>query len=59
MLLASAWFLLHSQWWPGVLSLKDLAADLVGTCFALGTLVTIEATWGRPFTHKLGSAISV
>lgn len=44
------------QWWPGLLSLKDLAADLFGTVFALSALVTYEAIWGRPFAARLGSS---
>lgn len=38
----------NMQWWPGLLSLRDLAADLFGTVFAVSVLVTVESIWGRP-----------
>ncbi|KAL3148756.1 hypothetical protein ABBQ38_014167 [Trebouxia sp. C0009 RCD-2024] len=46
----------YLQWWPGLLSVKDLAADLFGTVFALSALVTYEAIWGRPFATRPGSS---
>ncbi|KAL3148777.1 hypothetical protein ABBQ38_014186 [Trebouxia sp. C0009 RCD-2024] len=49
------WFA-QDKWWPGLLSLKDLAADLLGTIFALSALVTYEAIWGRPFVARPGSS---
>lgn len=36
------------QWWPGVLSLRDLSADLFGTTAALTALIVVESIWGRP-----------
>lgn len=46
----------YLKWWPGLLSLRDLAADLVGTVVALTVLVAAESTWGRPLTHRPGGA---
>lgn len=46
----------YLQWWPGLLSLRDLAADLIGTAVALTVLVAAESTWGRPLTLRSGVA---
>lgn len=32
-----------AQWWPGVLSVRDLGADAVGVAAALAALVAAEA----------------
>lgn len=44
------------QWWAGVLSLRDLAADLIGTTFGLTALLLIESAWGRPSIQRPAAA---
>ncbi|KAL0018404.1 hypothetical protein WJX79_001774, partial [Trebouxia sp. C0005] len=44
----------YVEWWPGLLSLRDLAADLIGTVVALTVLVAAESMWGRPLIPRPG-----
>ena len=37
----------HVQWWPGEVSLKDVAADIMGTALGLAAIVTYQVLQGR------------